>query len=483
MILNKADLKGKINAGLLHKISENNFEVKTCNPIEFITPKRFDLIAKYIFIKYSEANIKSNFHEDLYLRHIEVLNGFFEADGSNKIGAKAFLKSFKSLIKSVREEGLNEDLLIPVNNNILIDGAHRLATILFFEEKAKFISVDIKQKSFDYDYFLNSGLERVYLDTMALEYINLKKKNLYLAFIWPTSGGKHESKIKKIFSKYGEIVYRKSFNLSKTGELNLIRNLYKNERWVGSSSNRFIGAQNKANWCFEKKGSVRVILFESTGPVTKLKDEIRDLFKVNKHSIHITDTFHEVEEFSKLVFNDNTIHWMNFSTRNEYKWFNQLLVDYTQWIDKNKYDLSKFCIDGSATLSAYGIRSARDLDFFYSDTERIITGIREIDCHNDRLKNDTQQIHDQIFNPRNYFYYKSIKLISLDRLYEYKQSRGETKDIQDTNKINDLINNKSRKTLKRFLIIFNIVILKARIKFMLMKIRYYFLKAIKDVKI
>ena len=64
--------------------------------------------------------------------------------------------------------------------------------------------------------------------------------------------------------------------------------------------------------------------------------------------------------------------------------------------NENNYDINKFCIDGSATLASYGIRLSRDLDFFYSGTENVSTGFKEIDCHNIRLNNDKKSIDDQI---------------------------------------------------------------------------------------
>ena len=150
MILDKTQLKGKINFKLYNKISDQKFQVNTCSSLELLTPERFDLLAKYIYIKHCEANIKSNFAEKLYLKHIEVFNGFYEADGSNKIGGEAFLESFKTLIKSVKTKGFDKNSFIPVSNKIALDGAHRLATCLYFKKDIRYLDLNIKPKSFDY---------------------------------------------------------------------------------------------------------------------------------------------------------------------------------------------------------------------------------------------------------------------------------------------------------------------------------------------
>lgn len=485
MELNKQQLKSKLNKNVFNKIIEDKYVIQTGNPIQFLTPERFDLIAKYIYVKHKDINSKSNFAKELYLKHIEVFNGFYEADESNKIGEVDFLKSFDTLIDSIKNKGFDKKVVIPINNSqIALDGAHRLAICLYLNKDIQYVNVQLESKSFNYKYFLNAGLDICYLDEMALEYINIKQNNLYLVFIWPTSGGKHENDLKKILNKYGTIVYRKNIFLTKRGSVNLIRNLYKQEDWLGNAKNEYIGAQNKANWCFEKEGYVRVFLFESDKSMVNMKDEVRDIFKVSKHSIHITDTPDEVTVFSKLVFNDNTVHWMNFSGFTEYSWFNKLFKHYKNWLKNNNNDINDFCVDGSSTLSAYGIRPARDLDFFYSGTQNVSTGFKEIDCHNIRLDNVKESLDDQIYNPKNYFYFDSFKFISLENLIAYKKERGEEKDLEDLNKIYNLINDKSLRIpfIKRIKLVLNPSYWKGKIKFKLLKARYYMVKIRRNAK-
>lgn len=84
MELKQTQLKGLINKVIYNKLQDGKYLIKRENPIKFLTAKRFDLIAKLIYIKYKESNIQSNFAKELYLKYIEVFNGFYEADGSNK---------------------------------------------------------------------------------------------------------------------------------------------------------------------------------------------------------------------------------------------------------------------------------------------------------------------------------------------------------------------------------------------------------------
>ena len=50
----------------------------------------------------------------------------------------------------------------------------------------------------------------------------------------------------------------------------------------------------------------------------KIKDKIREVFNVGKHSVHITDTKEEAIRTARVVFNDNSIHFLNYAKPNKY---------------------------------------------------------------------------------------------------------------------------------------------------------------------
>jgi hypothetical protein len=213
-----------------------------------------------------------------------------------------------------------------------------------------------------------------------------------------------------------------------------------------------------------------------------MKENIRKIFNVNKHSIHIKDTIEEVEDFSKLVFNNNTVHWLNYSSFNKFDWFEKLFKHYKLWLTKNKLLFSDFCVDGSATLSVYGIRTARDLDFLYSGNKQTSTGFKEIDCHNLRLNDDKALINEIIYNPNNYLYYKGLKFLSLQKLKDFKIKRSESKDLDDVVKIDALLNNKQIKLSfnKQIKLLFNKSFWIGKVKFFLLKVRYHLVKIKKN---
>ena len=81
------------------------------------------MLAKIIFLKFLSSNSDDNIGKKLYLKHLELLNGFLELDrggNSKKIGKDSFILSFKELLISIKKD-FNKSYAIPIANNN-IDG-------------------------------------------------------------------------------------------------------------------------------------------------------------------------------------------------------------------------------------------------------------------------------------------------------------------------------------------------------------------------
>ena len=68
--------------------------------------------------------------------------------------------------------------------------------------------------------------------------------------------------------------------------------------------------ENKARWCYKPHNSLR-FLIESSEDLVILKNEIRKIFNIGKHSVHINDEKYETILSSKLLLNQNSVHWLN----------------------------------------------------------------------------------------------------------------------------------------------------------------------------
>jgi hypothetical protein len=209
-----------------------------------------------------------------------------------------------------------------------------------------------------------------------------------------------------------------------------------------------------------------------------MKDSIRKIYNIDKHAVHINDTQKETLKLAGILFNKNSIHWMNHSVLKEFSWHRSLFNHYKGWIQTNAKDSDFFCIDGSCVLSAYGIREARDLDFLYFGEDYLKTGFKEIDCSSEKLQYYSISRDDIIFNPMNHFLIENFKYVSIQNFKKMKINRNEEKDIRDVKFIESiLINEKITISLYELTkMLMQPSYWMGRTKFSLLKLRFYYTK-------
>jgi hypothetical protein len=467
-----------LNSVLADKVADKDFNIEEVDPLTLLSANRFDLAAKLTYLRLKDKISPSGFGQEVYVEHLKVMNGLLEADSSQKLGAAEFIDSFDRVYESIDSNGYDSNYPLPLSTGAhILDGAHRLAAALFLKKKVKVVEVDLPTLNLNYEFFRDRGLSEVFLDEMALEYLKYKS-NLFIVLVWPTAGKENVQSIEGILKGAGDIVYKKEIKLKRNGAVLLVKEAYSDESWVGDVSDGFQGAKNKAGWCFSKKGPLNAYLFESTTNLVELKEKIRGLIGEGKHAVHITDTIEETTMLSNLLFNKNAVHWLNNALIRDFKWFQELLSTYQQFLKGQILPEEEFCLDGSAVLAAYGIREPRDLDFVHTGVDVIESGFKEIGDHNQDLEWHPCTKSELLHDPRCYFYFSGFKMVSLEVIREQKKSRNEQKDIEDLSLIDKLVQLGEIKIplTERLEKLKNLTFWKSRIKLILLKIRYHFTK-------
>mgnify|MGYP006197623359 CR=1 FL=1 len=278
MRISVGELKQHLNSNLHNLLDQDSYEVSDENAIDMLCTERFDIIAKIIYIKYSNRNLKNNFSEILYLNHIKALNNFVEYDRSGKIGKEEFVKTFTNLIHSVEERGFDKSFILPINQSrIILDAAHRTSIAIVKNVFLKTITLEYNVESFKFDYlfFRKRGMKEIDLDFMALEYC-LLKSDTRIVLIWPRAKGKN-NEVEQLLREKCKIVYAKRLNLSKNGIYNLVKEAYRHEKWLGNNQNGYIGAASKGDSCYADDSELRIFLIETDSDLIQIKKEIKKL--------------------------------------------------------------------------------------------------------------------------------------------------------------------------------------------------------------
>ena len=354
---------------------ENNIDlnvnrtVEKVNARELIIKNRIDLVAKMKYIEHREKKYDLTFIKKLYTAHIEAfsLGTFTEPGNEDKNSINKYFRTFDHLIDHIKMNGVDENIsVIPVGrNNTILDGAHRVAIAAYFDLEVPIVRFDDITATFDAVHFKENLLPERYIDYLVSEYCKLKS-NIYIACVWPRgSKRKKRTDIEKLIKATGDLIHMKDIKLNYSGLSNLIPQIYSAEHWIGTIENHYLGARNKIDACYSKNEMLTLYIFECDCPekVLNLKNEIRDLCKVGKHSIHITDTAEEVEQVTKLLLNQNSVDFLNTGKPFYAKRFNKQLNQFKKQILDQGFSIDECIIDSSSTMALYGLKDLQKIGF------------------------------------------------------------------------------------------------------------------------
>ena len=197
--------------------------------------------------------------------------------------------------------------------------------------------------------------------------------------------------------------------------------------------------------------------------------------------MHINDLHSECIRICLSVLNKNSIDLLNKTKLNSSS--NKLfsyLKEFDNYIKKNKLDKELIALDESMVLSAYSLRDAKDIGFLLHSSVSSKVKLKSsshIAIHNEYVSRFyKKKLDDIIMDPRNYFYFKGLKFVSLSLLFEMKESRKYIKDIIDI----ELIKNILEPSLNYYLILkikefifYRILRLRTLIIRILIKFKFY----------
>ena len=446
-MIDKKKIVELIEPHFYEELLESNYKISTRNAKNLLTSTRFDLAFKLLYLEMLDKKV--NFSKNVYREHIRAFSlGRFKEPGQlEKNSIEKYIESFLDTLKDIKTNGFNSSQsLVPLSRNgSIANGSHRVASAIFLEQEVECVSLEAKDHIYDYKFFFYRNVSREQLDLATTKFVEYAD-NVYIAFVWPTAVG-HDSELEDVIPN---IVYRRDVKLSANGAHNLLSQIYYGEPWLGSVDNNFSGSKGKLVECFKTFDPVRVIAFQakSLDEVLNIKERVRKLFNVGKHSIHITDTKEEAVRVARIVFNENSIHFLNYAQPNKYRSTHSKLKKFREFLVKNKINNDDIILDSGIVLSLYGLRVASDIDYLASDKVIVENDDEELEYHDEELEYHDEEKAELIYNPKFYFYFNDMKFISFNQLYKMKKNRAEQKDINDYRSMESIIENNRFKKIK-----------------------------------
>jgi endonuclease/exonuclease/phosphatase family metal-dependent hydrolase len=314
------------------------------------------------------------------------------------------------------------------------------------------------------DIFNNIINKKIIDDTVMMYYIK-SSKDVSIIMFSPKALNQKDTlkKVIRIIEKNGDIHYMKDIIISYNAELNLIYQLYAQEKRMKTIGNIMYKAERLGFLNDGIKRTIKIIVYTHmnkdkpiNGSSSVFKQELREYFtkedikltpfKENDDRyprgydyIHISDTINQVYEYSGIFFNDNSLKflerqhsWKIMEMKKSIIIFNKIkkfFYDYTQM------ELEKLLIFSSGVLYTYGIREANDLDCILLESDKIkpeliekinkedidisYKGTKEYNSKWEAELNGRARIfgakdyNELVLNPKYYYYFMGVKILRL----------------------------------------------------------------------
>ncbi|WP_417818977.1 hypothetical protein [Tritonibacter scottomollicae] len=434
-IVGKNQLAGRIEPFILRLLERESYPVERIPSADLLTWNRLDLAFKLLFLDLKDRH--PALARDIYKEDIrsQTLGTYTEHDNEGKNSFQKYLTTFEEISSSVDANGFDQDVsLIPVSSTgAIFNGSHRVASAIQAEARVACVRTELPIHVCDYRFYQRSGVSTKLIEMAVQEFIE-HANDVYLAFLWPSGA----DNLKRSEEQFANVIYKKKVPLTLNGGRNLLLELYKHMDWIGSRKNGYSGIDQKLIECFPNQAELTILAFQakSIEEVREIKEKVRAIHKIGFSSVHITDTKEEAVRVSKLVFNENGLHFLNYAKPYKFD-LESDITEFRQFVSSADVPQEDIAVDGSFLLALYGVRAAHDLDYLSA---------KEIECpHGEFEAHDGQLIHhgvgkaDLLYDPDYHFTWAGIKFISFGQLWRMKTNRGEQKDAYDVASMSQML--------------------------------------------
>lgn len=299
----------------IYQLKSHDCKVEKVPARSLLAPQRFDLFAKLFYISNLE-NDRDNALK-VYNEHIKAFNPDGKEPGrEDKNGVNDFVAAFDHIIDQFRNHEFDDTIsIIPVDKNgVILDGAHRVAALAYFNREVTIVRFDdVEAKcDFDYNYFKNRGLPWDVVDVIALEMVKWLDQ-LLVACLWPSTDGQQKQSVVEEIAARHLVAYRKDIRCDLRSLANFVGYIYRGQDWTRNADY----VLDKASRVYGKS-SLSLVLFVSGTSLDQIlaeKDKIRQMIGKGKDSLHIADNHDETMDIAAVTLDKSRqSQWMASQT-------------------------------------------------------------------------------------------------------------------------------------------------------------------------
>jgi hypothetical protein len=446
LLLSREDLAGRIESYFTMKIDPAKDSFLQHSFMPKLTWNRFDLAIKLYYIR-TLGRDQPALARQLYDAHIHAfsLGDMSEPGDPEKTTIDKYHDSFAKLLDSFRRTGFDsaQSLVALAKDGSILNGAHRCACSMLLGQPVSAVDTGLAPSHFDHNHFRRRGMPEPLLDAAALKYIEASPR-ARIAILWP-SAPYRDDEVRQIL---GPLAYCKNVALTLNGGRNFISQIYAGEHWMGGTGTHWPGLDRKHAGCFGPKRTTRIMVFdqESGRDLIAVKERIRALFDLEKHSIHMTDTHEETLQVARLALNDSSIAFMNQAEPFASTGAAALAARFGTYLRRNGINPETVLIDSGMVMAAYGLRATRDVDYL---SQEILPPEDWIDNHDAFYY--PYPLRDLLTDPVYHFHFWGLKFSTPWLLSEMKMARNSGQDAKDVILLAPLLRGKTKQTwLKHF---------------------------------
>lgn len=286
----------------IYDLNSKKYQLRRVNARSLLTPKRFDLFAKLYYIvnrnadKYNAINV--------YVEHIKTFNPDLKEPGrTDKNTINDFIDVFNRLILDFETKEFDNDIsIIPVDSNgVILDGAHRVAALAFYNKEVTIIQFDdvYAKCEFNYFYFKKRGLKWNILDIIAQE-MTKWLYNISTVCLYANTSKKLNIRT-CLLSEYS-IAYIKRIRIGDSSLIKFRKLIYQNHDFYLDEKKNKINPLNS----FFLTGYLTLLIFEvNDTEFMKLKDGICD-----NHLIYISNNRKKATDILEITKSIETNLWI-----------------------------------------------------------------------------------------------------------------------------------------------------------------------------